>query len=545
MNDVLMYRGSRNGGQLSAPVRNRYFYGKLLDVHNLELEQQYFLDMDRLVNRLTLGSGVLCGLHVTAQADGTIVVSPGVAVDGYGREIVVTETVKVDLASLELEEVDGTAVEPGTVSEKVARESMASVWTHQTGDAAHARSAVLCLSYHECPVEPAPVLVADCDLREECVPGAVRERFKLALMNPADAPLPEDPCSIVGRTVEAVPGDVTAVAGRIIDTLPAYNRAPGIVGKTPIGRGNVGTLKDPAATTAAALRQQLCRSYKPPCAPGSDCVPIALLTRTTLRGAVVVNECAPRTTVYSNAVLLDLILCLAEQVEECCNRKVTLTAPKIVDVFPRPGASATLADFKNQKLEKLGVAISFDTKMRQHSLENPSEWLRVMVVIEAGTVAGAIPIPLRYLRTDAKTPAGDKNGQTVYYEFGTPAASGGSGGQQDTNFLGAMRNMLGTLGANASGTALVFVQARADDVTQITGAADLTELLDADFAGTSLPPETLDLLWSAWILALIPGVGTALATQLANLPQPMPDITRGSGNGIEGGVFHSTFTIDF
>lgn len=91
----------------------------------------------------------------------------------------------------------------------------------------------------------------------------------------------------------------------------------------------------------------------------------------------------------------------------------------------------------------------------------------------------------------------------------------------------------------------MFVQARADDVTQITGAADLTELLDADFAGTTLPPETLDLLWSAWVLALIPGVGTALATQLANLPQPMPDITQGSGNGIEGGVFHSTFTIDF
>ena len=78
-------------------------------------------------------------------------------------------------------------------------------------------------------------------------------------------------------------------------------------------------------------------------------------------------------------------------------------------------------------------------------------------------------------------------------------------------------------------------------MTQITAAADPTELLDADFAGTSLRPETLDLLWSAWVLTLIPGIGTALVSQLSTPPSPMPDLP--SGNGIEGGIFHSSFTI--
>ena len=89
---------------------------------------------------------------------------------------------------------------------------------------------------------------------------------------------------------------------------------------------------------------------------------------------------------------------------------------------------------------------------------------------------------------------------------------------------------------------MFFVQARADDVTQITADADPTALLDADFVGTTLPPELLDLLWSAWALALLPGVGVPLATRLATLPSPMPDFP--SGNNIEGGVFHSSFTLD-
>src|SRR5262245_5121093 len=73
---------------LSAPRRNHYFYGKRMDVQHFEMEQSYGKLKQWLLNRLTLGKGVLCGLRVSVDGD-RICVDPGVAIDGLGREIVV------------------------------------------------------------------------------------------------------------------------------------------------------------------------------------------------------------------------------------------------------------------------------------------------------------------------------------------------------------------------------------------------------------------------------------------------------------------------
>src|SRR3712207_2233299 len=83
-------------GGLTPPRRNNYFYGKLLDVPHLEMEQRYARDLRLLGNRLGLGAGVLCGLPVTAGTAGTVVVGPGVAVDAAGREIVVSSPFALD-----------------------------------------------------------------------------------------------------------------------------------------------------------------------------------------------------------------------------------------------------------------------------------------------------------------------------------------------------------------------------------------------------------------------------------------------------------------
>src|SRR2546421_4529181 len=75
---------------LKTPVRNRYFYGKLLDVFHFELEQNYFNTKRWLLNRLVSGFGVICGLDVQLGDDGkSITVLPGVAIDKWGREIIV------------------------------------------------------------------------------------------------------------------------------------------------------------------------------------------------------------------------------------------------------------------------------------------------------------------------------------------------------------------------------------------------------------------------------------------------------------------------
>ena len=60
--------GRRAG--LQTPMRNRYFYGQLLGVNNFELETDYAIRQRRLLNRLVLGYGVVCGLNVELTSDG-------------------------------------------------------------------------------------------------------------------------------------------------------------------------------------------------------------------------------------------------------------------------------------------------------------------------------------------------------------------------------------------------------------------------------------------------------------------------------------------
>src|SRR5437868_11554776 len=76
-------------------VRNNYYYGKLLDVDHFQMEADYANAKRWLLNRLVVGYGVVCGLNVLPSPDRrphSIVITPGVAIDKWGREIVVPET---------------------------------------------------------------------------------------------------------------------------------------------------------------------------------------------------------------------------------------------------------------------------------------------------------------------------------------------------------------------------------------------------------------------------------------------------------------------
>lgn len=243
-----------SNGALSAPVRNRYFYGKLLDVRSQEREQAYGIHMRRLLNRIGHGAGVLCGLEVRPDGDGKrVLVEPGVAIDGLGREIVVPEPRCVEEPSQPLDpcgDPEGDPVTEGSVT--------------------------LCLAYHECDVEPTPVLVEDCDTREGCRPGAVRERFRLLVLSE-----PPDP-----------PGDLTAdQCAAIFPAHPAddFDR-----------------------------RSAACTVLTGPCPePRLACVPLATLVFAK-EAPLEVRQCEPRTTVYSNARLFDLLVCLAARMDACC-----------------------------------------------------------------------------------------------------------------------------------------------------------------------------------------------------------------------------------
>src|SRR5882672_2083929 len=80
---------------LEAPRRNNYFYGKRMDVQHFQIEQDYGKLKQWILNRLTFGKGVVCGLKVSL--DGNLVcVDPGFAIDGLGREIVVPTRACID-----------------------------------------------------------------------------------------------------------------------------------------------------------------------------------------------------------------------------------------------------------------------------------------------------------------------------------------------------------------------------------------------------------------------------------------------------------------
>jgi hypothetical protein len=83
-----------------ADQRNRYYTGKYMTARDFRDEQEYFLSHHHLHNRLMHGWGIVCGLHVTPHRDDCpnyVVISPGIAIDCCGREIVLHERAVVQV----------------------------------------------------------------------------------------------------------------------------------------------------------------------------------------------------------------------------------------------------------------------------------------------------------------------------------------------------------------------------------------------------------------------------------------------------------------
>jgi len=137
---------------LQAPLRNNFRYGLLLDAYHFNLETGYQNGKRWLLNRLVLGRGVICGLEVRrGGSDDGVEIGAGVALDGWGREIIVPEPKRVPIPFHD--------------------------YVHdQCGHDRHEHWLTLWLCYHECPVYPTPVITSECDT-ERCAPGAIREAY--------------------------------------------------------------------------------------------------------------------------------------------------------------------------------------------------------------------------------------------------------------------------------------------------------------------------------------------------------------------------------
>lgn len=119
--------------------RNRYFYGKLLTVRDFEVEQRYHRVKGQLLNRLSLGAGVICGLGVMASDENTLLIESGMALDYQGRMMILEQPLVRKLAML-----DG--------------------YHSLTGYA----TAYLCMQYAETDVEPVNAVGTDVEENRQC-----------------------------------------------------------------------------------------------------------------------------------------------------------------------------------------------------------------------------------------------------------------------------------------------------------------------------------------------------------------------------------------
>lgn len=194
-------------GGLVTPRRNRFFHGKMMDVHHFEMETAYGIAMRRLLNRLVTGEGVVCGLDVVRSDEPcSIAVSPGLAVDGWGREIVVPKEsapVVIPRALVDRvcgrpkprpygdEEQSGTSTDAGAARGDAGDEDPRREEPGR-GDQGHGGhghdhhdrhrdeacvTALLC--YQECESDPVAVLAGDCSTSTSCAPGAIREQYRI------------------------------------------------------------------------------------------------------------------------------------------------------------------------------------------------------------------------------------------------------------------------------------------------------------------------------------------------------------------------------
>jgi len=141
-------------------VRNRYFYGKLLDVFHLELEQNYFNGKRWLLNRLVIGYGVLCGLDVRPAPQGrAIIVTAGTAIDRCGREIIVP-----------------CKSEPQNIRAKPAPDPNQ---PPPTTDCDKQDYVTVFICFKQCDCDPTPIMVDECGIAATCSSSSIQEGYRI------------------------------------------------------------------------------------------------------------------------------------------------------------------------------------------------------------------------------------------------------------------------------------------------------------------------------------------------------------------------------
>lgn len=155
------------------PLRNHYFFGKLMDVPDFEVEQAYGVEKRKRHHARLHGTGTMCGLMVGAHPnpacrDRWVTLSPGSALDCCGNEILVIEPETIDLSAF-----------PAVAALAEEQEQSDHVL-------------LFCIRYLECPIEEVPVLYDACGCDDtRCAPNRILETYAIEVL--VDPELPAVP----------------------------------------------------------------------------------------------------------------------------------------------------------------------------------------------------------------------------------------------------------------------------------------------------------------------------------------------------------------
>ncbi|MGW6194762.1 hypothetical protein ACWF0M_01315 [Kribbella sp. NPDC055110] len=312
--------------------------------------------------------------------------------------------------------------------------------------------------YHECGTDPVRMPPEGCDGEVRCVPAMVREAYAV--------------------TVTEGPSSRTGLPDGLCDAL---------------------FHDDPEGSGEADRRTLLDRLGPRSCDCTEHCVPLATVTLDGDQGSRV--DTTVRTVIRSNRELLDLILCLADRVDECCPPAPAALAPRITSLSPWPDNEGnTWTDFA----EDLRLEIAFDRDMAEPALDDPQSWLGVWLIEPDGARRVAVVRAAGVLGQVVVPPGGDGAAYTVEIE------------RQDIR-----------------PETCVVVMVRSEASGPIHTADPDQLALDADLFGTGLGQEQRDKLWAMAPASAEPSYGSFLPDALTGLPVFPP-----SGNGAAGGELH-------
>jgi hypothetical protein len=538
---------------LTTPVRNNFFYGKLLTDQAFQREHWYGQSHIALLSRLVIGQGVLGGLAPLLGPDGRLAFQAGAAIDPVGRMVVVPATTP--------------SVDPRFATDDQG---------NPIGGPLEGLVVTISLAYYECLAEPVPTLATGCDPRDACAPDVIRERYKLLVR------------------AEAAPDQVAACP------------IPGLF--TPLPDSEA------LAPLQPALADRASAPIGP--VVGLAALPLARVTLPAAGMPIdisMIDGRLARPIVHTNQQLFELIVCLAEQVASAARRRTLsvsagdsqlgapdadLAAPIVVAVLNGAG-QPVVGEMVSFAVRLGGGALHTADLAPAPSLELATDALGQASVswrlgptsgpqiIEASLATGvrascyaaaaAAPqiialwpprgIALRQDATPAwwelwsQSPrlqiitdrpltldlAGDPAGWArvwhlpADYQPGQPLGAVGVLTAQPLatvgiiNTPGAALELTLAAGDLPAGVveARFLIQIRTDLATPGPVAAD-GQPIDADFAGSGLTIEQLQAIWDTGACDNAPVRANAAASTGASLP---------SGDGKAGGVLHSWFDV--